>query len=372
MAAWINAHGGFVAGLCLFGVHVTFTMWQEVRRRDEGWRLRAIELGLVLAFTSAATLVNPYGPTLLSWVSDSLTWPRPEISEWWPVPLWTFEYTSFKVLVIVAALAVAWSRRPCRGSELAMLALAGWQAFQHQRHIPLFVILVAFWVPDHLDDALQRLRAWLATHTSEKPADVGSQRLYRRMLGVLAAIFAAITAWQVHWLRVDKADYPVSAFQFIHDRGLRGRMVTEFNWGQYCLYAFWPRILISSDGRFDTSYSRETLDLNLDFIIGDDPRGRHRSPRSEPFRRDRVLDVGGPTLALVNRHRRECAQAIAERPDWVLLYQDALAQVWGRRSVYDDRASPDYLPHEFRKITDEVQVGCVPYPALPVGADRRS
>jgi len=49
----------------------------------------------------------------------------------------------------------------------------------------------------------------------------------------------------------------------------------------------------------------------------------------------------------------------------VLLYQDALAQVWGRRTIYDDPAGRDYLPPAARRISDEPQFGCVPYPALP-------
>jgi len=52
--------------------------------------------------------------------------------------------------------------------------------------------------------------------------------------------------------------------------------------------------------------------------------------------------------------------------DWVLLYQDSLAQVWGRRDRYDDRASSDYLPPEARRVGDEPQTGFVQWPAFPV------
>jgi hypothetical protein len=178
-------------------------------------------------------------------------------------------------------------------------------------------------------------------------------------------LFGMVTALQARSLRVEKAAYPVSAFEFIEQHGLEGRMVTEFNWGQYCLYAFWPRILISVDGRFDTSYSRQVLDLNLDFMMGDHERFRNRSPETGSFQADRILDLGDPNLALVDRQRSDCVRTIEQRSDWVLLYQDAVAQVWGRRSIYDDPANPDYIPAAARAISDATQVGWAAYPACP-------
>jgi hypothetical protein len=365
MAAWTNSHGGFVAGLCVLAVHVAFAGWDELRRHTHGWIARTAALLLVLAATAAATLVNPYGVTLPVWLWDSLSWPRPEIAEWWPVPLWTLEYFAFKVMVAVALAGVAASRRPRAWSQVTILALVAVQAFLHRRHIPLFAILAAYWLPEHLDDGLRRLRDWLASRTPLMPLHAQPYSRPGAALFGLALLFVGLSAVQACQLRVDKAVYPVSAFRFIRERGLEGRMVTEFNWGQYCLYAFWPRILVSVDGRFDTSYSREVLDINLDFMMGDQPRWRHRSPATGPFCADRVLDVGNPNLALVDRQRSDCVRAIEQRPDWVLLYQDALAQVWGRRSVYDDPDSAHYLPPESRSITDDTQAGWVPYPAVP-------
>jgi hypothetical protein len=49
----------------------------------------------------------------------------------------------------------------------------------------------------------------------------------------------------------------------------------------------------------------------------------------------------------------------------VLLYQDSLAQLWGRSTRYDDPQKSDYLPPENRDVTDALQAGFVPWPALP-------
>jgi hypothetical protein len=50
---------------------------------------------------------------------------------------------------------------------------------------------------------------------------------------------------------------------------------------------------------------------------------------------------------------------------WTLLYQDSLAQVWGRSETFNDPESPQYVSPEERVIGDDVQQGLVAWPALP-------
>ena len=50
-------------------------------------------------------------------------------------------------------------------------------------------------------------------------------------------------------------------------------------------------------------------------------------------------------------------------PEWALLYQDAIAQLWGRRDRYDDPARADYVPPARRWITQVSHSGSVPWPA---------
>jgi hypothetical protein len=365
MVAWTNAHGGFVAGLGLFAVYSCFASVSHLRRRESNWKLQAIELVVVTVATGLAPLVNPYGPKLLEWVWDSLTWPRPEIAEWWRIPIWSCEYLSFKAFVLTTGVSLIFTGRKRQWGQIVLLALAGFQAFLHRRHTPLFAILAAYWIPEHLEDCLARVRQRLTRQSLLVAPDVGSLRMYWFAYISVAVLFSGLTAFQLRSLRVERATFPVSAFEFIEKNQLAGRMVTEFNWGQYCLYAFWPRILVSVDGRFDTSYSRPALDVNLDFMMGDSTRWRNRSPETGPFQADRVLDLRAPNLALVDRQRAGCVSVISQRADWTLLYQDALAQVWGRRSVYDDPASPAYLAPHVRSISDEAQMGWAAYPALP-------
>ena len=51
--------------------------------------------------------------------------------------------------------------------------------------------------------------------------------------------------------------------------------------------------------------------------------------------------------------------------DWVLLYQDAVAQVWGRRDRYDNEHDPHYIAPSERIVGDAPQTGSATWPALP-------
>ena len=52
-----------------------------------------------------------------------------------------------------------------------------------------------------------------------------------------------------------------------------------------------------------------------------------------------------------------------KRSDWTLLYQDQLAQVWGRADKYDNPDSPHFLAA--RSISDHPVSGLAPWPAFP-------
>ena len=106
--------------------------------------------------------------------------------------------------------------------------------------------------------------------------------------------------------------------------------------------------------------------MHFDFILGDLPGKRWRIATSGPVDGSRVLEFGRPDLVLVSRQRTHAIAIMRQHEDeWTLLYQDALAQLWGRRTRYDDPASADHLPPARRILGDRPQIGRVPWPALP-------
>jgi hypothetical protein len=174
-------------------------------------------------------------------------------------------------------------------------------------------------------------------------------------------------------LRVERDKYPADAFYYIAQEKLTGKMVCTFNWAQYALAAFGPRepgqpgILVQVDGRCRTSYSQEMLDTHFDFILGrDDPSLRYRGPSSGPVDPLRSLHAGRPDLVLISRSQEPSVAVMeSQKEHWVLLYQDGLAQLWGRKSRYDDPHSAFYLEPRRRKVGEFQPVGYLAWPALP-------
>jgi hypothetical protein len=109
------------------------------------------------------------------------------------------------------------------------------------------------------------------------------------------------------------------------------------------------------------------LDTHFDFLIGNvSPDQRYRDPKSGPFDPTRVLEVGRPDLVLISRLQVPSVEVMEQQKgQWVLLYQDALAQLWGRATRYDDPHSAYYLPLSAREVGDAAQRGYVRWPALP-------
>ena len=174
-------------------------------------------------------------------------------------------------------------------------------------------------------------------------------------------------------LSVDKSVYPVTAFQFIADHDIDGPMVVTYNWAQYAIGAFGgqhkhlPVCRVGFDGRFRTCYPQQIVDMNFDFVIGDQgPGSRHRGADSGPLNPTRVLEYGSPELVVISRLQQPAIDVMKTQTDrWSLLYQDKLAQVWGLKTRFDTPESVDYLSPSLRHISDDPQLGTVTWPALP-------
>jgi len=376
-AVWANSHGAFVAGVCLLLAYLGARSLQALLRNRKDAAPTVLRLTCVGIVCAAATLLNPYGIELHAWLLESLRHPRPEISEWAaPKPSDAF-FFPFVLLSVVGLAAWFGSRRRRDWTHGVLLALCLWQAASHSRHIALFAILAGFWIPVHLESLLRRLRQ--TKHTGDSPPEAipaiterdpttTSSRARWLLAAGLAGVFALLAfklAWRLGDFPVEKESYPVGAVQFMAENDLSGRLVVAFNWAQYAIAALAPDVQVAFDGRFRTCYPQEVIDMHFDFLLGDIPGARYRTTPG-PVDPTRVLHYGKPDLVLVDRRFAHSAGVMEEQQDdFVLLYQDALAQVWGRRSVYDAPSSPRYLASARRSITDRAPEGSVTWPALP-------
>src|SRR5262249_44510574 len=127
LGLWANLHGGFLVGLGIVGLFAALTCARALAGGDDAPGPR--EIGPVLAAVALSTLapiVNPYGVGLYRYLAGTLHLHH-GVSEWEPVPLGDASFLRFKVLLLVAAVALAsWWRTeasPERRLTLAWLTL---------------------------------------------------------------------------------------------------------------------------------------------------------------------------------------------------------------------------------------------------------
>ena len=196
-----------------------------------------------------------------------------------------------------------------------------------------------------------------------------SSRRHQLAYVIATSAIVGLLSWKLfqRWsdFPVERTEYPVAAIQYIADEQLEGNLIVAFDWAQYALAALEPQIRVQFDGRFRTCYPQDVIDMHFDFLLGDVPN-RHRAVESGPIDPTRILRHNDPNLVLIDRRLGHSVHVMEEQQtEFCLLYQDGLAQLWGKRTLYDDPQSSYYVSTEHRRVSDELQSGSVLWPAFP-------
>ena len=129
MALWVNLHGGWLVGLGTLAIWLALVLVEP----DQDFRRRAVFCGAGLA-AALATLANPYGVQMWSFVRETVRLRRPDIMEWAPIstiPLGAA--TPWIVSVTAAAFVLVRSPLALRPRDLAVIAMLAVAAFRVNR-----------------------------------------------------------------------------------------------------------------------------------------------------------------------------------------------------------------------------------------------
>ncbi|MCA9062685.1 MAG: hypothetical protein KDA96_06485 [Planctomycetaceae bacterium] len=385
MTLWTNSHGGFLAGLAILMAWLGLDALDLIITRHPRTLQSLRNHSIVLSASGAATLLNPYGSGLHRWMLSSLGRPRPEISDWMPLDLVSRNAIPFWMLVMMVIVCICSSRAEWRWPGSVIAALLAWQALSHCRHVPFLSLFCVFWLTPHFDSCVrnfaQRGRQRLdLMETQVSPAtEVREPGWLQTVVPpvLLMVICSVILLPQMATLRVDREAYPVDAMQFMADHRLSGNTLVTFNWAQYAIHVFAetsPQSRVAIDGRFRTCYPQQTIDTYFDFLLGDPAeQPRYREDASGPFDPDRALEERAPDLVLIEDELRPAILTLQRNADdWVLLYRDQTAQLWGRRDRYDNPGSPFWLPPQQRQIqagrtsaSADYEASFAAWPAVP-------
>ncbi len=270
---WANMHGGFVLGLALFAAYIAYVFLSPLLQRIFRWQAFSWEsfdpfykwqLLLVLIFSLAATLLNPYGLGLYSFLGTYFnTAYMVYIREWQGQFIFPLLYAQiiYLSLSVTAVLLIVWKKKDI------VRRLSYWEAFlfllflalaiRSRRHFPIFVFVSLPFLAQAFNDLFADFLAW--------------RPFKNKLLPLIAAavFFLALLVYQVFnipWRQDGLQDfcgrkYPCAAVDFLKSRpdwsGLR--LFNEYDWGGYLLWAY-PQRMIFIDGRMpQAEYKGRTI-----------------------------------------------------------------------------------------------------------------
>jgi hypothetical protein len=268
MLAWANLHGGWTVG---FGV---ISIWVLVRflgshGADRLW------LGLLWTGSVAATLVNPYGTGLWTFLRETVGPSRRGIADWQPLLDLPVVLIVPVVMVGLTALVAVWKgrRRTDPAYVLIVLALAV-ATVRISRFDAFFAIAVVMLLGPYLG-------------RSRAPIEIVGRRwdtLLRRPVPVIIALAvvaasAGVGAPAIAGMTLHDEPEP-QATAFLKHRA-NSRVLTFFDWGEYAIWHLAPLVKVSMDGRRETVYSQELFDAHLRLYY-DEPGGTALVSRVRP------------------------------------------------------------------------------------------
>ncbi|MBN2358954.1 MAG: hypothetical protein JXR83_05840, partial [Deltaproteobacteria bacterium] len=321
LVAWVNLHGGFVIAFVLLGCHLVDRLQVLVRSSPgaaPAARRGVRSLLLATALCLLATLVNPHGARAL-WFPLKLAADRfvvDHVSE--------FQSPNFHhQLVLGGLIAALWllllaSKKRLGFVDTVSLAVFFALALYSARHAPLFAVVAA---PIMAGLALElpgaRLTALLAASRARSGPLI---EISRHSVGhlwpaaAIAVVVALIAGGRVDH-RYRQPARPVEAVRFLLDQPPAGRPFNDDEFGDYMIYAAWPRQRVFFDGRGDMYGADKMRDYLQMTRVG---------PRF-----DQVVARYDFGWAFV-RSDSTVAGYLRLRSDWRSVYQDALATVFVR------------------------------------------
>ena len=267
MLIWANLHGGWLVGAGTLAIWSGAGLIGNHRKRDE---LPSI---VIAATAIAMTLVNPYGWHLWTFLAETVRVSRPDITDWQPIFRLGPTYVGLWALPAVGT-AMAFRRAASSGfidgQALAVVLMFATASFRVSRLLAFFAISFVI---------LMGSRLQLTRAASGQPAG-GGDRTSRFKAGVAGGLGLAVLVGSVAsgarnmtCIRMEPAMFPEpGVVAAVQQSELRGRMLTWFDWGEYAIWHWAPRITVSLDGRRETVYSDAVIQQHLDFYFEPDKR----------------------------------------------------------------------------------------------------
>ena len=321
MMLWVNLHGGAILGILLIGFFLTgeILQWGIDRfiRRIPPLNVKIIlDLFLILAITSIASLGNPYGWKVFLLTSKVMSDKRLVLSIGELLPP-DFRFTTYYLgMLILVGVTVLISIRKLKPVDALLLLFFGQQSLAHVRHLPLFGITAASILVVHWEAAMAQISLWLKNPRLALSSDFKGHKVLFTIIILYLAFSILILNHQL-WFNQNMLEgpgywedhYPVGACNFILQHPFEGHMFNEINFCGYLMFRLYPQHLVFTDNRFDLMGSKFLPDFYEITDVG--PAWKETLKK---------YDIN---FMILNFHESEkLFDALQNAPEWTLIYSD--------------------------------------------------
>jgi len=333
MLLWVNLHGGYLSGFMLLCIYLACELPAILSRNAEGKAAalqRTKHLLLTTAICVPVACINPYGYHILLFpftlVSNKLI--MDNVSEFMSPNF--HEPSPFKYLLMLLIAVLAASRKRLGFKDLLLVLVFLNMSLYSVRYITLFAIIVAPILVRQIDILLHdsqsrfaeivKKRAW-----SIAEIDRSSGGILWPILAVLA-VAGAVSAGAIHY-QFDPKTKPVAAVRFLEKAKLPGNVFNNDEFGDYLIYASWPRYKVFFDGRSD--------------MYGKDRLKEYLQIRSFNEGWEKTLDKYGINWIFFDTNST-LVRFLAGRKDWKLIYQDKVGSIFIKDTLQNDEIIKKY------------------------------
>jgi hypothetical protein len=245
-ASWANLHGGWLVGIGVLGVWAGLrVVWPLGLTRIE-WAVLGVA-GLV------STLATPYGWNLWRFLRETVGFGRADISEWHPIYRSPPEAWLLWLLPMVVLGAALWRTRQHRITHAVTALILAAAAFQVVRLVPFLALAAVILMAPAFVEARRR--------PDPVPLTGGAAAL--ALVLCLAGAVGVGGEFVRRNGRCIDADEPwaadAAAADYLRRSPLAGRLLVWFDWGEFAIWHYAPRLTVSMDGRRETVYSQPRL-----------------------------------------------------------------------------------------------------------------
>jgi hypothetical protein len=257
MLLWVNLHGGYFFGLILLVIYLAGNVvYSLVGRPDQirQYRMKAKSLLLVLVATVGICIINPHGFEIL-WFPIRVTSDRfvmDRVTEFMSPNF--HEALPFKYMFLTAISMLALSRSTLNLIEVALISLLSYMALYSGRYVSLFAIIAAPLLLRTGESIIARIPERFLQFYRKRNRNLIAidTKLHGYVWPTISALFIVglvLTGALRHQFN-DKI-FPVAAIEFLKKETIPGNMFNNDEFGDYIIFAAWPKYRVFMDGRSD-------------------------------------------------------------------------------------------------------------------------